>query len=1058
MQLVEYWRLLQNNHSAFSFSIDASLHFSTMLQRDDTSHDYRNISWNHFFNDQQSLYRLDIVAFEVAFETTQVNILWKLHRRFDVDDFVAHLKTLKILKENLSLSYISFYFQLVMNNSKMLIDEHKSHEIMHFRLKIDFNDRKWKYNIHVLFSHMKFSKSRHLKDATQRIWINQIILFAIRASVSINVRTRHFFNFEIVRVQTHNREKIHMYSADHLMNNFRLISINNLVEFWIQVVALIDEHNDFKEFVLIISEWNQKLHFQRQSLKKMRTTFINHFELRFRIFDEFMNEIWIDLEMKNVLFLHHVDLVVKNITLLWKSSCFEHWITLFHDKINVVRRVRNATYSFLLIRDVESCFVEMTFINILRTNDEQTFHKVYVMIRNYWFIFARNVHSFVNSYFENLSLVDEKFDRWHIVNRRNDLTFESVHNTFNDVQFASFKLKVHQFKTWRTIKHRIDISLIDAHQHFHTTSIETINDLRKKYRLRLSIFQELKFAHCFFEFDFWSSWNVSDSKTRISHFFVDENSFANLFRHRSYWILFKKKIDIFITITLNRYFLFIEIMIIQCHNDFNDLKLVFVDDQRQYNLMINAFLRILQLILSEILSITKNELWQNIVKRRVARQSHLFKIDWNSDSSDIKIVRQRELDYKNCIQKYDYFSLFANLIIWDFDFLFVFDFRFFFRLIFVVDVMQNRFKNCRDIVAIMIKQDRKFKLFRDRVEIFAHDYNDKDEIRNEHVREIMTTRIELIVQLYIQNVWNILKTRIIKHIKNHTQQRNESRRFMFRLSNEKIAKLQSLIYVLVVKLLDDVKSKIVYERSFKKYDSNNNKIDVFDQYYVNDKWIDRIRTLFEWNDFSRDKKRIWDKIRFRQFQSRLQFIIIFNWELRVDVAFQKILVVVVNMKFFCVSLFDCDHLFIEIKFNKNNNIQRVIEIVEQIELKRTNWFIVCFSVEQVFVYRKRTKMMHRLSLAHQAKIMQWVRWYILKERLKTITFKNSTFVFVRDSASLHLQSTLKCQHARNFQIDVTKTKKSKSIEINDRSKSSTNESDEKKNEKKKQKNAYFVTW
>ena len=505
MQLVEYWRLLQDNHLTFSFSIDVSLHFSTMLQRDDASHDYRNINSNHFFSDQQSLYRLDIVVFEVAFETTQINIFWKLHRRFDVDDFVAHLKTLKILKEDLNLSYISFYLQRVMNDSKVLIDEHKSHEIMHLRLEIDFNDREWEYNIHVLFSHMKFSKSRHLKDATQRIWINQIILFAIRANVSINVRARHSFNFEIVKIQTHNREKIHMYNVDHFMNNSRLISVDNLVEFWIQVVVLIDEHDDFKEFVLIIFEWNQKLHFQRQFLKETRTTFINHFELRFRIFDEFMNEIWIDFEMKNISFLYYVDLVVKDITLLWKSSCFEHWITFFHDKINVVRRDRNATYLFLLIRDVESCFVEMIFINIFRTNDEQTFHKVYVMIRNYWFIFARDVHSFVNSYFENLFFVDEKFDRWHIVNRRNDLTFENVHNTFNDVQFASFKFKTHQFKSWRTIKHRIDISLIDAHQHFHTTSIEAINDLRKKYRLRLSIFQELKFAYCFFEFDLWSS-------------------------------------------------------------------------------------------------------------------------------------------------------------------------------------------------------------------------------------------------------------------------------------------------------------------------------------------------------------------------------------------------------------------------------------------------------------------------------------------------------------------------------------------------------------------------
>ena len=59
--------------------------------------------------------------------------------------------------------------------------------------------------------------------------------------------------------------------------------------------------------------------------------------------------------------------------------------------------------------------------------------------------------------------------------------------------------------------------------------------------------------------------------------------------------------------------------------------------------------------------------------------------------------------------------------------------------------------------------------------------------------------------------------------------------FHILIVEKKNAKFYDFIYVFVVKLLDDVKFKIVFKRLFKKYDSNNNKIDVFEQYYVNDK-------------------------------------------------------------------------------------------------------------------------------------------------------------------------------------------------------------------------------
>ena len=74
-------------------------------------------------------------------------------------------------------------------------------------------------------------------------------------------------------------------------------------------------------------------------------------------------------------------------------------------------------------------------------------------------------------------------------------------------------------------------------------------------------------------------------------------------------------------------------------------------------------------------------------------------------------------------------------------------------MIFIVDNMQNRFKNCRDIVAIMIKQNNKLKLFYNRIKIFIFDYDDKnDMINHKRVRNVITIEIELIVQFYIQNV------------------------------------------------------------------------------------------------------------------------------------------------------------------------------------------------------------------------------------------------------------------------------------------------------------------
>ena len=148
-------------------------------------------------------------------------------------------------------------------------------------------------------------------------------------------------------------------------------------------------------------------------------TFYNHFDFCFNwLFDFIFRKIvWMNFEIENI--SKCVDF--SNITFLWKKHCFERWIIKFRDFfISFFKsRIRIERYFWILTRNVASCFVIIITSFSLYRNFQFAYIKIYVLFKQQFSIFIKNIKSFANFMFELLNYHFNQIVRWYEINKKN---------------------------------------------------------------------------------------------------------------------------------------------------------------------------------------------------------------------------------------------------------------------------------------------------------------------------------------------------------------------------------------------------------------------------------------------------------------------------------------------------------------------------------------------------------------------------------------------------------------------------------------------------------------
>ena len=391
---------IMNNNKNKLLMTNANL--SRMLSRKKNTNFINIINWRNLFNDKNFASKFDFVIIE----TTNI---FATHYEFlivtyDVNEFVDHLNELNAIRSSFEICFNFFYMQRVAKSFKILINEINFNHIKQLFFDYVLNDRKFRYKMHVLFSIiLKTSRvSIHFDENHQKIWFDQIVFSTIKIYIFDNEFNRLLFDSHDINNQIHVREKFQFYSVNHDMNNSKTISQIELQIIWNDIKRRITLYNDFANITLLIVDWNQKHFFRNVNLDITKIAFFDHFDQLYDMFK--ISKIWIDFDIEYFFFFNNDfrnNRDRDDIILIFNIFCLKNWAKQFHNSNNRKTFVRNIIYFFFDSFDVASFIFILNFRNVFREQN-QIFHKFYNLIKNWWFIFVKNVFAFDNFYLKNL--------------------------------------------------------------------------------------------------------------------------------------------------------------------------------------------------------------------------------------------------------------------------------------------------------------------------------------------------------------------------------------------------------------------------------------------------------------------------------------------------------------------------------------------------------------------------------------------------------------------------------------------------------------------------------
>lgn len=259
----------------------------------------------------------------------------------------------------------------------MTINGLEPHKTKHLRLEYGISAKEHNIFTHVLFSHMFSSDTTHLDEITQRQWIDDIVLPALRLSRFKHILQHHPRSYDEARTKTHVRSEISLTvkQYDHCFDVIHFVSKSDLRVMWIEMIRLGNVICKFRDLQLMIMKHDLKFTLQFFSLSFVKQQFMAFLNINYHRIDVNMSshECWLDVSVENV----PISNDDRGNTLLRKSFCLKHWFERFRNPRGNAELISSVFYPFMLTRDADSSSVEMKSNNSLRTTGGLSYHKAY---------------------------------------------------------------------------------------------------------------------------------------------------------------------------------------------------------------------------------------------------------------------------------------------------------------------------------------------------------------------------------------------------------------------------------------------------------------------------------------------------------------------------------------------------------------------------------------------------------------------------------------------------------------------------------------------------------
>lgn len=346
------------------------LDLPTIASRNEDSNDHRHIPWQSLLaGGDENPPKLSFSKSENRFEGRDVRI----HRRWDVDSFIARATTLAAHRGGFNLAYRPPHLRRITQNPRIRIQGHQIQRLKQLRLGQGLAAAGFGYECHVFFSHMAVQKGgeTHLLDRAQAVWVDHIVLPALEHSCSSGVYQHHPHSFADADFKARIKQECFTTVTGQAMDIRYVIPESCLDAFWAEIERLSYEHpgdgrvprDAFRNPFLVISGHGLKLYTKRDTLELARNDFLRHLGQCVNFDTERIppENCWMDLDLEDT--TNDLD---RGVTLLRKLHCLDNWATKFACLDHAAHLIKTRRYHWALTRDSGSANVELQLTNGLR--------------------------------------------------------------------------------------------------------------------------------------------------------------------------------------------------------------------------------------------------------------------------------------------------------------------------------------------------------------------------------------------------------------------------------------------------------------------------------------------------------------------------------------------------------------------------------------------------------------------------------------------------------------------------------------------------------------------
>lgn len=907
-------RFLQDKVSQFAPRgvVNYPLDLQTIASRNDDPNDHRHIPWQLLLaGGEESPPKLSLLKSERRFKSPDVQIC----RRWDVDSFIAHAATLAVHRGGFNLAYRPPYLRRITQNQRVRIQGHEVHELKQLRFGQGLVAAGFGYECHVFFPHMavKDGGGTHLSDGEQAVWVDDIILPALKRSCPPDIYQHHPHSFADADFKAKVKRECFTTVTGQPMDIRYVVPESCLGTFWVEVQRLSHQytgngrvpHDAFHNLFLVITGHGLKLFTKRDTFDLARNDFLSHLSLCFNFGEEQIpaDDCWLDLGIEDTPF--SATDPTRGVTLLRKLHCLDSWVEKFACPDHAAQLIRKRRYHWALTRDSGSANVELRQTNSLRKMGGIAYNKAYNVNKELFATPLKGYDPFQNSQFEALGYSQDLLERWYTIN--------SAKGTRPDAGKRQQLLAA-----YNATKQRLSSAL--------RRSKDENYGVRQEYRITIELLRKLENVEQLESASEGLPTSSAANSQASSEVTADEEG-----KHMPYWVLPTKEVNAFAAAELNRWLLCLEVLIGRVSAGHDGRSAASQEEQLINGVMVSAVVRVLRMSTSTDYllhpSMWLGE-WDPEKRRRVREVSD---DDTEGDSGDGTRHRTKKfgLDLRRCVRENGMAWFPVEPIHWNV--IPTFTSQAIKRLALVSNAFQKSFHKTQNIRSLLLREDTMLRLFREC-------------LRTAPETAAIKVGAQLSIQGYIQEVLALLAGRWADGPRK-PKERLDAFVTMAKLEDEEASGLRGLTYVMVANLIGCPPRVVGVRRSKARGKARNGKAH-FAQYDTG-LWKDKVFAVFAWDDERAGvtKKRGWHNAAFRVLTRRLHSIVVEEVGEEGGHVFLAYIKDYAARYLWIIPQYDYDKLSVMYKASKHHSQEAQEEIGSLSPLERTNWIVPQMSAE-----------------------------------------------------------------------------------------------------------------